>query len=160
MSYWCRGPAMAAICGKMKNSLQKASADSRRGELVVEVVFNRHSVSHPIKLFTCIMRTIQGNTTNNSNGGSEEKETISTSPISPKFEYFDFPNELNHINSIMNSNNNNNKPPPQAQPATAAANSIHWDVEEGTSICNCIYILYVTSYAHFFLMLFLHTKPC
>lgn len=152
---------MAAICGKMKNSLQKASADSRRGELVVEVVFNRHSVSHPIKLFTCIMRTIQGNTNNNSNGGGEEKETISTSPISPKFEYFDFPNELNHINSIMNSNNNNNKPPPQAQPATAAANSIHWDVEEGTSICNCIYILYViTSYAHFFLMLFLHTKPC
>jgi len=74
------------------------------------------------------MRTIQGNTNNNSNGG-EEKETISTSPISPKFD-FDFPNELNHINSVMNSNNNNNNPPPQVQPATAAANSIHWDVEE------------------------------
>ena len=28
-----------------------------------------------------------------------------------------------------NMNNNNNKPPPQ--PATAAVNSIHWDVEEG-----------------------------
>lgn len=35
--------------------------------------------------------------------------------------------QFNHID-IMNTNNNNGKPP---QPATVAANSIQWDVEEG-----------------------------
>ena len=33
--------------------------------------------------------------------------------------------QFNHID-VMNTNNNNGK-----QPATVAANSIHWDVEEG-----------------------------
>ena len=48
-----------------------------------------------------------------------------------------YSNLTDHINiDVMNTNNNNNngKPP---QPATVAANSIHWDVEEGMY---CIYL--------------------
>ena len=45
--------------------------------------------------------------------------------------------QFNHINVEMNTSNNNGK-----QPATAAANSIQWDVEEGmyciSTLCNII----------------------
>lgn len=64
------------------------------------------------------MRTLQRGDDNHGNGSKDEE----AKSASPSYD-FDLLSE-----NIMNSSNNG-KPPPQ--PATAAVNSIHWDVEEG-----------------------------
>ena len=64
----------------------------------------------------------------NDEGAAEEKSS------KERFE-FDFEGISELKKGIMN--NNNHKPPAVPhQPATAAVNSIHWDVEEGTLYFN------------------------
>lgn len=54
-------------------------------------------------------------------GGAEEKSSK---------DRFDVDFDLMK-NTLMSNNNNKPPPPVPHQPATAAVNSIHWDVEEG-----------------------------
>ena len=70
------------------------------------------------------MRSLQHESGSNDNNNHEEESKSSRYG-------FDFGISGLQNTDVMMNNNNNDKPPPQ--PATAAVNSIHWEVEEGMS---------------------------
>jgi hypothetical protein len=82
---------------------------------------------------------------------------------------YDYYHQHHHLNQIMSNSTNTSgstssmKPPPQ--PATAAVNSIHWDVEEGVCEELC-YVLFVAnhmarvSHFHLFYIMCTYMPAC